>query len=107
MPPWLMLVLAIVAEVAATIALRESDGFTRLWPSVIAIVGYGVAFYLVALVLRTIPVSVTYAIWSAVGTAIVAIVGMVALGEPAGALKVASLVLIVVGVIGLNVAGAH
>jgi small multidrug resistance pump len=102
-----MLVLAIVAEVAATIALRESDGFTRLWPSVIAIVGYGVAFYLVALVLRTIPVSVTYAIWSAVGTAIVAIVGMVALGEPAGALKVASLVLIVVGVIGLNVAGAH
>ena len=107
MPPWLMLVLAIVAEVAATIALRESDGFTRLWPSVIAIVGYGVAFYLVALVLRTIPVSVTYAIWSAVGTAIVAIVGMVALGEPAGALKVASLVLIVIGVIGLNVAGAH
>ncbi|MEA2316678.1 MAG: small multidrug resistance pump [Solirubrobacteraceae bacterium] len=107
MPPWLMLVLAIVAEVAATIALRESDGFTRLWPSVIAIAGYGVAFYLVALVLRTIPVSVTYAIWSAVGTAIVAIVGMVALGEPAGALKVASLVLIVVGVIGLNVAGAH
>ncbi|MEA2284376.1 MAG: small multidrug resistance pump [Solirubrobacteraceae bacterium] len=107
MPPWLMLVLAIVAEVAATIALRESDGFTRLWPSVIAIVGYGVAFYLVALVLRTIPVSVTYAIWSAVGTAIVAIIGMVALGEPAGALKVASLVLIVVGVIGLNVAGAH
>jgi small multidrug resistance pump len=102
-----MLVLAIVAEVAATIALRESDGFTRLWPSVIAIVGYGVAFYLVALVLRTIPVSVTYAIWSAVGTAIVAIIGMVALGEPAGALKVASLVLIVVGVIGLNVAGAH
>jgi small multidrug resistance pump len=102
-----MLVLAIVAEVAATIALRESDGFTRLWPSVIAIAGYGVAFYLVALVLRTIPVSVTYAIWSAVGTAIVAIVGMVALGEPAGALKVASLVLIVVGVIGLNVAGAH
>jgi small multidrug resistance pump len=74
---------------------------------VIAIAGYGVAFYLVALVLRTIPVSVTYAIWSAVGTAIVAIVGMVALGEPAGALKVASLVLIVVGVIGLNVAGAH
>jgi small multidrug resistance pump len=102
-----MLVLAIVAEVAATIALRESDGFTRLWPSVIAIAGYGVAFYLVALVLRTIPVSVTYAIWSAVGTAIVAIVGMVALGEPAGALKVASLVLIVIGVIGLNVAGAH
>jgi small multidrug resistance pump len=107
MAPSVLLGLAIALEVAATIAMRSSDGFTRLGPSLIVVVGYGLAFYLLAIVLRTIPVSVTYAVWSAVGTAAIAIIGMSLLGEPASALKIGSLVLIVVGVIGLNVGGAH
>ncbi|MEA2246832.1 MAG: small multidrug resistance pump [Solirubrobacteraceae bacterium] len=107
MPAWVLLSLAIAVEVAATIALRASEGFTRVVPSLIVVLGYGLAFYLLAIILRSIPVSVAYAVWSGVGTAAVAIIGMTLLGEPAGALKVASLALIVVGVIGLNLGGAH
>jgi small multidrug resistance pump len=107
MPPAVLLVLAILVEVAGTIALRATDGFTRLVPSVLAVVSYASAFYLVAQVLKTMPVSVTYAVWSAVGTAAVALIGMTMLDEPATALKIASLVLIVIGVVGLNVEGTH
>ena len=104
----MLLGLAIAVEVAATVALRSSDGFTRPVPSLIVVIGYGFAFYLLALVLRSIPVSVTYAVWSGVGTAAVAVIGMTVLGEPATAMRIASLVLIVVGVVGLNLAGgAH
>ena len=105
MVAYLLLALAIAVEVAATVALRSSDGFTRLVPSLIVVSGYAVAFYLLALVLRSMPVSVTYAVWSAVGTAAIAVIGMTALGEPATALKIASLVVIVAGVVGLNAAG--
>ena len=105
MPAGLLLALAIAAEVTATLALRASDGFSRLGPSVVVVVGYGVAFFLLALVLRSIPVSVTYAVWSGVGTGAVAVIGMTVLGEPASVLRVLSLVLIIAGVIGLNVEG--
>jgi small multidrug resistance pump len=105
MPPVLLLALAIAVEVAATVALRSSDGFSRPVPSVMVVLGYALAFYLLALVLRSIPVSVAYAVWSGIGTAAVAVIGMTVLGEPAGALKLASLVAIVVGVVGLNLAG--
>jgi len=103
-PPLLLLALAIAVEVGATVALRSSDGFTRLVPSLIVVVGYVVAFYLLAVVLRSISVSVAYAVWAGVGTAAVAVIGMTVLGEPAGALKIVSLVLIIVGVVGLNLA---
>ncbi|MEA2288513.1 MAG: small multidrug resistance pump [Solirubrobacteraceae bacterium] len=107
MPTLLILVLAILLEVAGTIALRATDGFTRLIPSLIMFVSYAGAFYLVAQVLKTMPVSVTYAVWSAVGTAAVAAIGMTVLDEPATVIKIASLVLIVVGVVGLNLEGTH
>lgn len=84
--------------------LRSSDGFSRLVPSLLVVVGYVLAFYLLALVLRSIPVSVAYAVWSGIGTAAVAVIGMTVLGEAAGALKIASLVLITVGVVGLKLA---
>ncbi|MGB6155558.1 MAG: multidrug efflux SMR transporter, partial [Castellaniella sp.] len=61
---WLYLIIAIVAEVIATSALKASNGFSRTIPSVITVIGYGVAFYLLALALRTIPVGVAYAVWS-------------------------------------------
>jgi small multidrug resistance pump len=105
MPAGILLGLAIVVEVAATLALRASDGFTRLVPSLVVVSGYATAFFLLSLVLRSIPVSVAYAVWSAVGTGTIGLIGMTLLDEPAGALKITSLVLIVVGVVGLNLAG--
>jgi len=107
MPVAVLLTFAIVSEVAGTIALRYSDGFTKLVPSVIVVGGYGVSFWLLALVLREMSIGATYAVWSAVGTALIAAVGMFAFGEPATALKVASLGLIILGVVGLNMAGSH
>jgi small multidrug resistance pump len=107
MPVPVLLALAILVEVTGTIALRYSDGFTKLAPSALSVVSYAAAFYLVALVLRTMPVSLTYAVWSAVGTAAVAVIGMTVLDEPATALKISSLVLIVLGVVGLNLEGTH
>src|SRR5919109_5157470 len=104
MPVFALLALAIVSEVIGTIARRESDGFTRPAASAIVVVGYGLSFWLLALVLKHLSVGTTYAVWSAVGTAAIALIGIVAYGEAANALKLASLALIVAGVIGLNVA---
>jgi small multidrug resistance pump len=105
MPPGLLLAIAIAVEVAATLSLRASDGFTRLLPSVLVVIGYAVSFFLLALVLRDISVGTTYAIWAGAGTAAIAIIGIVALGEPATALRLGSIALIVAGVVGLNLAG--
>ena len=107
MPVAALLSFAIVSEVAATVALRYSDGFTRPGPMVVVVVGYGISFWLLALVLREMSIGATYAVWSAVGTAAIALIGMVAYGEGANALKLASLGLIVLGVVGLNAAGGH
>jgi multidrug transporter EmrE-like cation transporter len=103
----LFLGLAIASEVIATLALKSSEGFSRPIPAAIVVVGYGISFFLLALVLKHFSVGTTYAIWSAVGTAAIALIGVFAYGEAAGALKLASLGLIVLGVIGLNAAGAH
>jgi small multidrug resistance pump len=106
-PVAVLLTFAIVSEVAGTIALRYSEGFTKLVPSLIVVGGYGVSFWLLALVLREMSIGATYAVWSAVGTALIAAIGMLAFGEPATALKLASLGLIILGVVGLNLAGSH
>ena len=107
MPPGVLLALAITAEVAATLSLRASDGFSKPLPSVVVVIGYAVSFALLAIVLKHIAVGTTYAIWAGAGTAAIAVIGIVALGEPATALKVASIALIIAGVIGLNLGGAH
>ena len=78
---WVLLVAAIGAEVVATSALKASDGFSRLWPSVLVVVGYGLAFYLLALTLRSIPVGVAYAIWSGVGVVAIALIGWLVFGQ--------------------------
>jgi small multidrug resistance pump len=101
------LTLAIASEVIATIALKSSEGFSRPLPAAIVVVGYGISFFLLALVLKHMSVGTTYAVWSAVGTAAIAIIGIVAYGEGANLLKIASLGLIILGVVGLNAAGAH
>ena len=107
MPVALLLSFAIVTEVVGTVALRYSEGFTRLLPSAVVVLGYGASFWLLALVLRELSIGTTYAVWSAAGTALIAAVGMLAFGEQATALKLASLGLIIIGVVGLNLAGSH
>jgi small multidrug resistance pump len=103
----LLLSFAIASEVAATLALKASDGLSRPVPAAIVVVGYALSFWLLALVLRHLSVGTTYAVWSAAGTAAIAVIGVLAYGETANALKLASLGLIVLGVVGLNAAGTH
>ena len=103
----LLLTLAIACEVIATLALKASEGFSRPLPAVIVVAGYAISFWLLALVLKHLSVGTTYAVWSAAGTAAIAMIGILAYGETANAMKIASLGLIVVGVVGLNAAGAH
>lgn len=102
---WVLLAIAIASEIAATTSLKQSDGFTRpLW-SVAVVLGYCLSFFLLSQVLKTIPVSVAYAVWSGAGTAVVAAIGMVVLGEPVSLLKVGGIALIIAGVVALNVGG--
>ena len=105
--PAILLTIAILAEVAGTVALKYTDGFTNLGPSALVVVGYGLSFWMLALVLRDLPIGLTYAVWAAVGTALIAAIGVVAFGEPATTMKLLSLALIIAGTVGLNVAGSH
>lgn len=103
---WVFLMGAILSEVVATVALRFTHGFNRPAPSVVVVLGYAVSFYLLSLTLKHITLSTTYAVWSAIGTALVALVGVVWLGESLTAVKLAGLALVVGGVVLLNVAGS-
>jgi small multidrug resistance pump len=98
----IFLFLAILSEVIATTALKLSDGFTKPVPGIIVVVGYGAAFYLLALCLRTIPVGVAYAIWSGVGIVLVAAAGVVIWREPVDAPRVIGTLLIISGIVIMN-----
>lgn len=102
MPPWLTLGAAIVAEVIATSALKASEGFSRLVPSVLVVLGYAAAFYLLSLTLRSIPVGVVYAIWSGIGTVLIAIVGWLLFGQRLDAWALIGMALIIAGVLVMN-----
>ncbi len=104
MHPWLMLAIAIAAELAATTALKLSEGFTRLAPTAVVGVGYLISFYMLSQVLKTQEVGIVYAIWSGAGLAIIALIGVVFLGESVSAFKVAGLLAILAGVMLLNLA---
>lgn len=103
MQQWLFLSIAIVSEVMATSALKASAGFTRPLPSLVVVVGYGVAFYFLSLTLKTVPVGVAYAIWSGAGVALIALVGWAFLGQRLDAPAIIGLGLIVAGVVVINV----
>lgn len=96
---WLCLMLAIVAEVAATAALRASAGFTRFWPSVIVVLGYAVAFGLLARIVHVLPVGVVYAIWSGVGMVLISLVGYVVYAQRLDGPAAFGIALIVAGVV--------
>jgi small multidrug resistance pump len=104
---YLLLSAAIAAEVAATTAMKYSEGFSRLVPSVLTVLGYVVSFALLAQTLRTVSVGTAYAIWSGVGTAAIATIGMLFLGEGMTVAKAAGIALIILGVVVLNMGGAH
>ena len=102
MPSYLYLLIAIVAEVIATSALKASDGFTRLAPSLVTVAGHGVSFWLLALTLRAIPVGVVYATWSGLGIVLIAAVGWLFYGQRLDAPALIGMALIVVGVLLMN-----
>ncbi|MGW7577101.1 DMT family transporter [Streptomyces sp. NPDC054765] len=104
---YLTLAGAILSEVLATTAMKYSDGFSKLWPSVCTAAGYLLAFVLLAQTLKSMSVGTAYAIWAGAGTALIAAIGMVFLGESAGALKILGVLLVIAGVVVLNLGGAH
>lgn len=103
MQAYLFLAGAIVAEVIATTALKASDGFTRLMPSLITAIGYGLAFYLLSQTLRAIPTGIAYAIWSGVGIVLITVVAWIVQGQKIDLPAAIGMALIIAGVVVMNV----
>jgi len=103
---WVYLGMAILAEVIATSALKASDGFSRFWPAAITVAGYAVAFYFLALTLRTLPVGIAYATWSGVGITLISLVGVFFFKQPLDAPALLGMALIIAGVVIMNVFSA-
>jgi small multidrug resistance pump len=99
---WLYLLLAIGLEVSGTTCMKLSHGFTRTTPSLLMFVFYGLSIMLLGLAVKQLPISVAYAVWSGVGTGLIAVIGIAWFGEPLTALKAVALGLIVLGVVGVN-----
>lgn len=102
MPAYAFLAVAIAAEVIATSALRASEGFTRLWPSVLVVIGYGVAFYFLSLTLKTMPVGLAYAIWSGVGIVLVSAIAFFVYKQALDLPALIGIGLIMAGVLVIN-----
>ena len=105
MSGWTYLILAIMLEVAGTTCLKLSHGLTKLLPSLLMFACYGLSFAVLSVVLKTLAISVAYAVWSGLGTALIASIGFVWFHEPVTALKLLSIGLIILGVMGLNLGG--
>jgi small multidrug resistance pump len=99
---YLYLSFAIVAEVVATSALKSAEGFTKFAPSLIVVLGYGLAFYFLSLTLRSIPVGIAYAIWSGVGVVLVSLLGWIFYGQGLDMPALIGMALIIAGVIVIN-----
>lgn len=101
---WIYLIIAGLLEVVWALLLKKTEGFTKLGPSLLTLAAMGVSFYLLSIALRTLPTGTGYAVWVGIGAVGTAIFGLLFLGEPANALRIASIALIVLGVIGLRLA---
>jgi small multidrug resistance pump len=99
---YIYLAAAIVAEVIATSALAKTDGFTNLWPSLLSVVGYGIAFFLLSLVTRSMPVGIVYAVWSGAGIVLVALAGWLVFGQKLDLAAILGLAMIIAGVLVIN-----
>lgn len=103
---WLILIGAGILEIAWAIGLKYTDGFTRLWPTVGTLIALLASFLLLGLALRTLPVGTAYAVWVGIGAIGTAVLGILLFDEPADALRLVSLSLILAGIIGLKIAQA-
>ncbi len=99
---WLMLGIAIIAEVIGTVALKHADGFTKPIPSLIVILGYGLAFFLLSRVVQTIPLAVAYAVWSGAGIALIGVIGWIFVGQRLDLAALIGIGLIICGVVVIN-----
>ena len=99
---WLYLFIAIISEVIATSALKASEEFTRVVPSLIVVVGYAIAFYFLTLTLRSIPVGIAYAIWSGVGIVLISIAGFFLYKQTLDLPSMIGIALIIAGVLVIN-----
>ena len=104
---WLMLVFAIIFETLGTTAMKFSDGFARLIPSILIFVFYGISFVLFTYSLKTIDLNTAYAVWAGIGTALITIVGFLYFKEPVTTVKVISIFAIIAGVVGLRLSGVE
>ncbi|WP_408444160.1 DMT family transporter [Paraburkholderia caffeinilytica] len=102
MPPYALLAIAIVAEVIATSAMRASEGFSRLLPATVVVIGYGIAFYCLSLTLKSIPVGIVYAVWSGAGIVLITLVAVVMYRQVPDVPAIIGLGLIIAGVAVLN-----
>jgi small multidrug resistance pump len=105
MQHWFFLAAAIALEVAGTTSMKLSDGFTKLIPSVLLFVFYAASFVALTFALKKIDVSIAYAVWSGFGTALIATIGILFFRESVSWLKLACILLIILGVVGLNFTG--
>lgn len=102
---WVTLVIAGLFEIAWAVALKYSDGFTKLWPSVIFGLTAWISFVCLAHAIKTLPIGTSYAIWTGIGAVGIAIIGITWFGEPATLIRIACIGLIVIGIIGLKLSG--
>ncbi len=102
MSNWIYLILAIISEVIATSSLKSTEGFTKLWPSLIVLLGYSAAFYFLSLTLDTIPIGIVYAIWSGVGIAAIAVVSVLFFDQKLDTASYIGMGLIIAGVVVLR-----
>ncbi|WP_289137222.1 multidrug efflux SMR transporter [uncultured Brevibacillus sp.] len=102
MNPFLLLTIAVLSEVFASSMLKLSDGFKKLFPSIGVIIGFCLAFYTLSLALKSIPLGMAYAIWSGVGTALTALIGILVWGDPFNNITILSIAIIIGGVVLLN-----
>lgn len=100
--PWLFLLIAGVLEIGWAVGLKYSDGFTRLWPSVLTILALVLSFIFLSLAVKHLPIGTAYAIWTGIGAVGACILGILLFKEPVGALRVACMALIVLGIVGLK-----
>ncbi|ACF13710.1 small multidrug resistance protein [Chloroherpeton thalassium ATCC 35110] len=99
---WIYLILAILLEVSGTTSMKLSDGFSKFWPSAMIFVFYALSFTSLTYALKELEVSVTYAVWSGLGTVLIALIGIVWFKESVNPMKIISIAVIIIGVIGLN-----
>jgi quaternary ammonium compound-resistance protein SugE len=104
--PWLHLIIAGLLEVAWSVALKQTEGWTRLWPSVITALLMIASFFFLSLALRSLPIGTAYAIWTGIGAVGTALIGILVFGEPRTAARLVCIVLIVAGIVGLKLASS-